>query len=249
MKLTWHIVVKDARRLWIPLTLWAVLWTVKHGVDWRLVHVVTEDAVWVQRMKAFAILLTGLGYFIGYILAAALVREDAPTGNQGFWMTRPLSGARLLGAKLLGCAVLLGVFPMLVALPWWLAGGQGGRAVFLAMREMLWWQAWTIAPAVAVAALTHSLGWFLAWTITFQIGGLWAWGSWQSGTSRWARAIFDGGSGAAMELKLALALAVLGPAAAVVVQYLSRRSRVAIAIAGGTVMGAVAIAARVWFQL
>lgn len=248
MKLTWHIVLKDARRLWIPFALWVVLLTLKHGVDWRLLHVVTEDAVWVQRMRAFAIMLTGLGYFIGYILAAALVKEDAPTGNNGFWMTRPVSGARLLGAKVLGCAVLLGILPVLAALPWWLAGGRTGLELLLATREALWWQAWTVAPALVVAAITESLGWFLAWTIAFQLGSLWALASWHSGSSRLMKAIAGTGDSVPGELKLAVALALVGPAAAVVVQYVTRRSRLAIAIAGATAAGAVAIAVRVLFE-
>lgn len=248
MKLTWHIVVKDARRLWLPLALWAVLLTLKHGVDWRLLHVVTEDVAWMQRMKGFAIMLAGLGFFVGYILAAALVKEDAPTGTTGFWMTRPVSGARLLGAKLLGCAVLLGALPVLVALPWWLAGGRSGWEILSAAREMVWWQAWTVAPAVVVAALTQSSGWFLAWTLTFQVAGTWAFGYWQSAGWRLMKTISAAGGSAPAELKLALVSALLGPAAAVVVQYLTRRTRVSVAILGVTLAGALAIAARALSQ-
>lgn len=245
MRLTWHIVAKDTLRLRLPVALWVLLLVVKQGVQWRVAHMATEDLDEVNRLKAFVLVLSIVGYFVSYVLAAAVVKEDTPTGAAEFWMTRPISGARLLGAKLLGCAVLLCLLPVLVALPWWLADGRGGPGILLAARETGWWQACIVAPGLAVAALTRTPGQFLTWTVALQIAGVWAWAYWQGKGGKLIEGMLAAGGGASAGLKFALALALVGPAAAVIVQYVTRRPRLSLVILGGTMGGAATIAARV----
>ena len=235
MKLIWHIVRKDARRLWLPLTLWAVLMTAQHGIEWRALHVVTEDKTWEGRLKLYAVLLELLGVLTGYVLTAALVMEDPPTGTTVFWLTRPMSGARVLGAKLLGCGVLVLVPPVLLALPWWGMAGDTGTEIFRLTRELLRWQVWAAGSAVAVAAFTRGGGQFLGGTLAVQaaIMGI-AWGE------GWiARATTAGAAG---QWQFAKILAVAGVAIAVLIQYHTRRRRAAWAVIGASLAGALLIA-------
>lgn len=238
MRLAWHIVTKDARRLWLPLALWGVLLTLQNATEWRLSHWPAAEADGVERLKGLALMLKFLGYFVGYILAAAVIREDPPHGSTAFWMTRPLSGARLLGAKLLGCAVLLGALPYAFMLPWWLAATDLDQ-VLPAARELLGWRAVTVAPAIVVAALTESAGSFLAWTVAVQMSGVWSLVYWQSLGPIAQGEILEKRAGG---LALALGITLAGTGTAVVLQYGAKRKGLACAILAGSVVGAASIA-------
>ena len=231
MKLMWHIVRKDARRLWLPLVLWAVLMTAGHWIEWRAEHVVTDDKMWTARMRLFASVIWLLQFFIGYVLAAAVVMEDPPTGTTAFWLTRPMTGARVLGAKVLGCGVLLVALPALVALPWWLLAGHGAREMSVLMRETLRWQPWIAGLGLAVATFTRGAGQFLFGTLVVQAAIAAVGITWSNG----------GPKGATGQMHFAGMVAAVGVALAVLALYHTRRRAMAWAIAGASVACALLI--------
>jgi hypothetical protein len=165
MNLIWHIVKKDLRALKWPLLLWTLLIVAKLGVAVLLLTAHgTEGPAWFLRMDAAAKILTGLG-FISFVLVAALIQQDLLVGTTAFWMTRPISGARLLGAKLLGIGLIFGVLPVVLTLPWWLGCG-------LSLRDMGWAAAETVGLQFVVvmlgllwAVVTDGLARFLLWTL------------------------------------------------------------------------------------
>jgi hypothetical protein len=168
VKLTWHIVKKDLRRLrpwlfaWIavlglPLLHGVVLiyrcpLPVEHG-DWT-----PGQIQWVLRV------FEGVA---GYLLAVMLFQEDAVTGSRQFWVTRPISNARLLGAKVAGALLLFVVLPITVSVPWWLWCGLSLPQMGLGALEIAAFAGIVIVPAATIAVITDSFGRALLWTFVF----------------------------------------------------------------------------------
>lgn len=173
MSLIWHIVRKDARRLWIPLVGWGVLINAQHGAEWRLHEAVLELPAWRTMIEGLIIVLFVLRLVVAYILAAGLVFEDPAAGTTAFWMTRPISGGRMLGAKVVGGLVLLVALPIGIGLPWWSLGTNGFSPL-----QVGGWQTGIVLGGVAVAALTTSVPRFVAWTVALQILSLLLVGVW-----------------------------------------------------------------------
>lgn len=226
MRTVWHIMLKDARRLWLPLALWMAFIT-GHGYwDWTLVHaappVTSHDAAELERMKFFALLFFAVRLLTGYVLAATLTLEDPPTGTSTFWLTRPISGARMLGAKVIGCLLLFIALPALVSLPWLAAGASIGEGLRL--------QAGMAAVALVVAAFAGSLGKFIAWTVGLipVVGSLLLYREWSPVNFR------------LMATTPAVSAVFICVGVAVFVQYQMRRRALALTLLGASALGAMA---------
>jgi len=164
MKLTWHIVVKDLRRLLVPLAVWTAIFLSEILVGARLLYGNPTSASAFKEFQSLAAVLYGLRISIGFLLVPALVFEDGLVDTSAFWPTRPISGLRLLGAKLLGCLLIFGLLPILVPLPWWLLCGYGGHQVLDASLDSLGFQVLPVSVGLMIAALTGSFPRFLGWT-------------------------------------------------------------------------------------
>lgn len=165
MNLTWHIVRNDLRRLRLPLALWTVLLVAKLGLGAVLMWSGAGAGAWFDRVGGTVYLLGAIEVLLGYVLVAWLIHGDMPTGTTAFWMTRPLSGLRLLAAKLAGLGLIFGVVPLIVTLPWWLACDYGPRELALAAGETLALHGIVVAFALPLAALTDEFGRYLMWTL------------------------------------------------------------------------------------
>ncbi|MCF7688881.1 MAG: hypothetical protein K9N01_11325 [Cephaloticoccus sp.] len=109
MNLIWHIIKKDFRSTAWGLLMWAVC--LGYLFTFRKIQVVQwsfMDNLGVYALFAFAALTV--------VLIAAIVQEDGLTGNNEFWRTRPISGGRLLAAKmiLIGIVFLIGPYGLSV---------------------------------------------------------------------------------------------------------------------------------------
>ena len=165
MRLVWHIVKKDFRRLGIPLGLWTLLLIAKGEVGVRALSsggANTDRLLYFQEAEYMLVLLDAI---VNVLLVATLVQEDTLVGTGAFWVTRPIGGGRLLAAKLLGAALMFGGLPLLVALRWWVACGYGaaemGRAA-LALADV---QVVTVFGAMVLAALTTNINQFFGWAL------------------------------------------------------------------------------------
>ena len=99
MKLTWHIVAKDLRRLQLPLALWVAVFLAEFAIGVRLLYGSTLSFSTFLVYQETDLVLSGLKAAIGYLLVPALIFEDVLVDTTAFWPTRPISGARLLAAK------------------------------------------------------------------------------------------------------------------------------------------------------
>lgn len=165
MSLTWHIVKKDLRSLKWPLSFWVLLIVAKLGVGVVLLNADgTEGIEWFTRMDILSRLLCGLE-FVSFLLTVAFIQGDPLVGTTAFWMTRPISGARLLRAKLLGLGLVFGLLPVLVTLPWWLGCGYGPREIAWAAAETVAIHAAVVLLALMWSSVTDGFGRFLMWTL------------------------------------------------------------------------------------
>ena len=167
MNLTWQIVRKDLMRLKVPLSLW-LLFVVGMTMGFGLLPAPDDESSrrdlpgWISGLQGLGMAVAMLQGVVGALLAAVLGLEDPPNGTVAFWPTRPISRARLFGAKLLAGFVGLGLLPTLALIVVWLGFGFTLRETMLAASEHLAWQLAVLVPALALAVLGGGLGRFLA---------------------------------------------------------------------------------------
>ena len=166
MNLTWHIVRKDLRRMALPVGIWLALQLVSTAAfggmrmpsePYRLGLPFTW-AMTMQQMFLLAVVLLG---FTGAVLAGFLAQDDSPAGTTAFWQTRPITGVRLMFAKIAGALLMLVVAPAAVLTIVWVGDGFSLRETWLAALEFMAWQIVFIVPALAIGAATSNLGRFL----------------------------------------------------------------------------------------
>ena len=165
MRLTWHIVLKDLTRLRLPMVFWAALFLSEFAVGVRFLNAGAMSYPSFGSLQILDMLLYGLRVAIGYLLVAALLFDDPLVGSTAFWPTRPISGSRLMGAKLLTCLLIFGLLPILVTLAWWLYCGYGIPLIWQASLDSVGSQAIPVALGLLIAALTGSAARFLVWTL------------------------------------------------------------------------------------
>ena len=239
MNLTWKIVAKDLQRhRWVVAFL-ATVFLAKIGLGvWELNSSTNGPdlaALWGGRGMATGFFLIAIESLLTFALVPAFIHEDPLVGSTAEWQTRPISGARLLGAKLLGLGLVLGVMPVLIGLPWWLSCGYGLGEVAEAAWETGWVQGAIALVALPIAALTKGYGRFifasfLTWVSAVLFG---AFVLVKTGVDEnWTRRL------------IVLGLAAGTAAVVTVHQFLTRKQErsVGLAVAGGLAMGAVA-----WF--
>lgn len=165
MSLTGQIIRKDLARLRLPLSLW-VLFVVGTTVGFGVWGAPGGDGDaaqinhWIEGMNGAGIATVLMQSTVGALLAAVLLLEDRPGGTTAFWMTRPMSGGRMLSAKILGGVFALGLIPALALGVVWLGLGFSVREAFWAAVEHVGWQIVVTVPALAVMALGGGLGRF-----------------------------------------------------------------------------------------
>ena len=222
MSLIWHIVRKDFRRLRWPLALWLLL-PLGQMVLVTSASRTALNQVSFEGMGTWSMTWIGLTWSVGLILAAWLVMEDGLVSTQAFWRTRPVHGARLLAAKMLGAVLLFSVLPVLVMIPLWLWFGFSTRELGLAALELGLKQGIFTVAAFAVAGVTETAGQFLVRLIgTAVLVPL---------TLGYCAGVFDSRMGidgdglAESRYRLVLGIFVLIPLVMVAHQYLTRRRR------------------------
>lgn len=162
MRLTLHIVRKDLVRMRLPMALWAACFLWEFAIGLRTLHGPAPDLNVFLRLTLYGNVAYWIQAVVGYVLIAALIHEDPLVGTTAFWPTRPISGARLLGAKLAGYLVIFGAFPALVTLPWWLCCGYGVHEVFWAALDTFCLGVMASTVGLTIAALTGDMSRYIA---------------------------------------------------------------------------------------
>jgi hypothetical protein len=243
MNLTWHIVKKDLRALRWPLALWIFVIIAKLGIGVVLLNADgTEGVEWFNKMDALAKIL-GTFEFVSFVLTAALVQQDLLVGTTAFWMTRPISGGRLLCAKLLSIGLLFGLLPVLVTLPWWQGCGYGLREIAWAAAETVAVQAIAVLLGLLWSVVTDGFARFLMWTLVTLFATPMLTGIIAYSVSRRKPALSS--DLIATRFTLVMGLAVLGIFVVVVHQFLTRKTWRSIAIIGGAI-GLIVLIGAFW---
>ncbi|MDB6092529.1 MAG: hypothetical protein JWM32_91, partial [Verrucomicrobia bacterium] len=157
MNLTGQIVRKDFFRLRWILLLWAVVLTAMMAMA-RI-----QVSLGIDQYYPFYLLAWVFGKIflplLGFGLVMGVVNDDAVSDTDAFWITRPISSGRLLGAK---CATLalLCLVPALVMIPWWIAQGMDLHQFGAISLQVLRWQAFLTVLAVPFAVISINAGRF-----------------------------------------------------------------------------------------
>lgn len=243
MNLTWHIVKKDLRALRWPIGVWLLCIIAKLLVGVLMLNAGgEEDAEWFKQMENLAMALA-TGEVLSFVLVAAMIQEDLMVGTTAFWMTRPISGARLLQAKLLGIGLVFLVAPVLVTLPWWIGCDYGLDEIAWAAAETFAVHALVVLAALLWSAVTDGLGRFVMWTlVTLTVTPML--------TAIVSYYVRHGRTGPVPELVstrmlLALGIVAVGTCVVLVHQYLTRHTWRSIAVIGVT-MGLATLTLALW---
>ncbi len=165
MNLTWHIVRKDIRRMGAPVAGWVAFTA---GSAWWFgslrmpeeVALAGDASRWMTGVSGLAGVLTALPFVAGGLLAGGLALEDVVGGANAGWRTRPISGARLLGAKLLAAGLLLVLAPVVALMPVWIANGFSAGECAAVVGDAVVWHGATMLVALAIAALVENIAQF-----------------------------------------------------------------------------------------
>ena len=249
MNLTWHIIKKDLTRLRLPLLLWLALLAGQSLVSIRLLSAQSADMNWYTETGMLFNVLLAVTLVVGFLLASALVLSDPLVGADMFWVTRPISGARLLRAKLGAALLIFGLVPVLAWVPWWIYCDFGAAEIAGAAWRVLWVQAIAVIPAMVLASLVGQSGRFVLCSVLVGVAVLVGvmnfvtWGGFHALSSRLLET----------RLLLAAGLVVLFGAAVIWRQYTGRRfgASVPVLIAGTVLAFAVMVGwpwtlARMW---
>jgi hypothetical protein len=162
VNLTLHIAIKDCYRLRWALLLWVV------AIASELALASIQATLDVEGHVPFYMAAWTLGNIfipvIGYGLVMGLQDDDPVTEGDAFWMTRPISGGRLLSAKALVLALLC-LVPVLVCVPFWLSHDFGLALLGRSSAEVLWRQVLISLLAVPLAVVSSSGGKFVTNTL------------------------------------------------------------------------------------
>ena len=170
MHLIWHIIRKDLSGTRWLLLVWLALNVTPILVGWWALGG-SEGA-----FKATALFSENLSYIWIFVpvamtlfITVSFVHEDRLIGMSSHWPVLPVSGGRLLAAKVSGLLLVLWVLPVFVALPWWLANRFGVADILQGVLQ----QAVLVVPAMMmalmVASLTGSYGRFLVGTLALYL--------------------------------------------------------------------------------
>ena len=128
MSLTWHIIAKDLSRMRLAILAWLGLMALKILFYASVSGVFGSPSLpWLIRLgRGPEVPIRGcIEPIIAFVFVGWMVFEDSLAGTDAFWVTRPISGARLLAAKTLGAALLFVLLPVAINVPWWLSCGFG----------------------------------------------------------------------------------------------------------------------------
>ena len=238
MKFTFHIIGKDIRdlRLILPLAGWwsvailqVLLISIFPGLPTTPPAIEMMSGVF---LAGLAWLLAALGLGLLVLIVSQLVQRDSTVGSTAFWLSRPVSGARLLAGKSL--FLLLVILPALgVQVLLFLFNGVTLYDAFRSVPQMVVLQLLVLSVLVMLAALTPNLSRMLFLGIIAGVGLAIVQYTLRLPTvqNRWDRSLDDSAA-------IGFSLFLLAVAVTVVChQYLTRRTKRSLILASSVVPG------------
>ena len=246
MKLVLHIVRKDFLRLRWWLGLWGLVLAAKFGLGFYLALGTPFPAIEDVSLRAFgnwspfAMILAAVDAIMTFLIAALLVQEDGLVESNAFWLTRPVSGRRLLAAKVTGAGAMLGLPLLVLGLPWWLTCGFGGGQIVVAATEALAVQTVIVVVGMTAGALMDVMSRVVIWPPMMAIGIASALAMASSAGSQWLP-VSRGMTATRVMVEIGVIVATM--VAVLATQFLGRRVWRSHAVLGGGLFAAMAVAA------
>lgn len=238
MKTSFHLCRKDLQRLWVPIVLFGTVIASKlmlgTALLWRLDGI---DNLQFNRIGLYVNLAALMEFFVGYVIAAAIVHEDVLVGTTAFWMTKPISGVRLLSGKLLTLVLVFVVLPTVVTLPWWVACELPPHDLVLAAFAVVAPFALIGLIGVTVATMTANFSRFFVWTIAMLAAlPILVTTRWMRAWSVWGEAAHRSTGARDTAYALTAIVIVAGLAAVIIHQYRTRRFWQSCGVLAGTLL-------------
>lgn len=167
MNLTWHLARKDIRRLSPILTLWGFVVVIGATLD--TLQLAELPPAWQPfPLEVLSFLTSFIAWILTVVLAAQTILEDSLTTSTAFWLTRPISGLRLLAAKttVLAGIALCPVVPELVPLA---VHGASGRELALAAADACVLHAVVVVAIATLASVVPNLTSFVVRTLAILL--------------------------------------------------------------------------------
>lgn len=161
MNLTWHIVRKDLVRHRLAYGLWLALLLAKFVVLGLALSDWSADADWFEQLQIGDVVLSVVESTVCFLLVGSFVLEDPLVGSGPFWLTRPISGRRLLAAKLLGVGLLFFVVPLALGAVAWSFGGVTGPQFLGQLKFSAFVQGAIVSAALVLGAISDRSNRFL----------------------------------------------------------------------------------------
>jgi hypothetical protein len=228
MNLVWHIIKKDLRRLRLPISIWAVTGAIVLKLN-------LDSASWTHTQlpttaQEAALLSTTAAFMLSVALLGWIVQEDSLANPGAFWQSRPISGKQLLAAKSLLVFVLLVFLPTLVdhACLRWQHSDLFSSHAFISFGSGLFSLTAIMLYGMAIAAATRDNG-------SFVLGAIIAIGSYL-GPPVAGILLNHPAAPPASAIFTSIAVIGTGGAAALLNQYLRRRTRLTFVILGATII-------------
>ena len=157
MNLTLHLIGKDFLHLRLYLSVWwglVILQAIFIGSypqdflgEWR----------WEVSPSHLLSLFAVLEFCLLTVIISQLVQKDSTAGSTAFWLSRPLSGRRLLASKLLFLLFIVVLPALVVQVLLLLVRGVTLEDTLLSFPQMVFPQLFHIGVAMVLASLTSSL--------------------------------------------------------------------------------------------
>jgi len=189
MNLTLHLVACDLRYLRHYLGLWLGLVVLQAVLVGYAPHFPLIGRTHFFSLSSLAWLLAALRFCLLAVIVAQLVQKDSTIGSIAFWLSRPVSRARLLAGKVLFLVAAIILPSLLVEAGFLFFGGVTPHDILRSVPQILFLTMVEVAILMMLAAVTASLarmifavgvtllGLPLLWS--FVVG---AWSLFQSGT-------------------------------------------------------------------
>ena len=157
MNLTLHLIGKDFLHLRLYLSVWwglVILQAIFIGSypqdflgDWR----------WEVSPSHLLRLFAVLEFCLLTVIISQLVQKDSTAGSTAFWLSRPVSGKRLVASKLLFLLLMVVLPALVVQVLLLLVRGVTLEDTLLSFPQMVFPQLFHIGVAMVLASLTSSL--------------------------------------------------------------------------------------------
>ncbi len=185
MNLTLHLVGSDLRYLRHYLGLWlglVILQAVLVGYAPQISPVSTVERAHAFSLSSFAWLVAVLKSCLLAVIVAQLVQKDCTVGSSAFWLSRPVSRARLLAGKVFFLVAAIILPWLLVEVGLFFLTGVTPHDILRSVPQILFLTLLAVAILMMLAAVTSSLARMILAGGVALLGlpllWLFVWGAW-----------------------------------------------------------------------